>query len=110
MSFVLPSHVTRIPLINGQVEPVEYRIKLTPDMENFTCLGEQEVDLEVRTACLDLCIISILGTGAHDIHDYFSNRRLRFWGFYTSRGAFLVLYFCWLFVLNSTQGLWCIRA
>lgn len=30
-----------------QVEPVEYRIKLTPDMEKFTCRGEQEVDLEV---------------------------------------------------------------
>ncbi|CAM9748581.1 unnamed protein product, partial [Hapterophycus canaliculatus] len=34
-------------LLPSQVEPVEYRIKLTPDMEKFTCRGEQEVDLEI---------------------------------------------------------------
>lgn len=37
------------PLLVDQVEPVEYRIKLTPDMEKFTCRGEQEVDVEVNT-------------------------------------------------------------
>lgn len=34
---------------------MEYRIKLTPDMEKFTCRGEQEVDLEVRV-CICVCV------------------------------------------------------
>ncbi|CAM9808130.1 unnamed protein product [Ectocarpus sp. 4 AP-2014] len=34
-------------LLPSDVEPVEYRIKLTPDMEKFTCRGEQEVDVEI---------------------------------------------------------------
>eukprot|EP00752_Nemacystus_decipiens_P007190 g6439.t1 len=34
-------------LLPSDVEPVEYRIKLTPDMEKFTCQGQQEVDLEI---------------------------------------------------------------
>lgn len=40
---------------------MEYRIKLTPDMEKFTCRGEQEVDLEVQTvcACVHVCMIML---------------------------------------------------
>lgn len=36
-----------LPWAREQVEPLEYRIKLTPDMEKFTCPGEEEVDVEV---------------------------------------------------------------
>ncbi|CAN0362558.1 unnamed protein product [Ascophyllum nodosum] len=34
-------------LLPSDVEPVEYRIKLTPDMDKFTCEGKQEVDVEI---------------------------------------------------------------
>jgi len=41
---------------------VEYRIKLTPDMEKFTCRGEQEVDLEVHTQdCVRIRILFFYG-------------------------------------------------